>query len=175
MAYTKTNWINGSTPAINATNLNKIETELEALDTGVSTANSNIGTLSELETEEKASLVDAINEVNDKTQISYSTTETQIGTWIDGSPVYRRAINSTVGNIRSVLTSIGIDKLLQVNLWAKSNYNNYFPIPNNSWNVGTGYAIDLFFSTTGVSVYFQNYYNSDNEVYGYIEYTKTTA
>ena len=30
MAYTKTNWVNGETP-INATNLNKIENQLEAL------------------------------------------------------------------------------------------------------------------------------------------------
>lgn len=31
MAYTKTNWVNGQTP-INATNLNKIENQLEAND-----------------------------------------------------------------------------------------------------------------------------------------------
>ena len=34
MSYTKTNWQNGATPAINADNLNKIEDELEALDAG---------------------------------------------------------------------------------------------------------------------------------------------
>lgn len=33
MAYSKTTWVNGQTP-INDTNLNKIENELEALDTG---------------------------------------------------------------------------------------------------------------------------------------------
>ena len=32
MSYTKTNWENGATPAINASNLSKIEDELEALD-----------------------------------------------------------------------------------------------------------------------------------------------
>lgn len=35
MAYTKTNWVNGTTPA-NDTNMNKIENELESLDTSVS-------------------------------------------------------------------------------------------------------------------------------------------
>lgn len=34
MAYSKTNWVNGTTPA-NATNMNKIETELETLDNGI--------------------------------------------------------------------------------------------------------------------------------------------
>ena len=34
MSYTKTNWVNNSEPAINAENLNKIENELYALDTG---------------------------------------------------------------------------------------------------------------------------------------------
>ena len=43
MAYTKTNWVNGETP-INATNLNKIENQLEANDTATSTNTDNIGT-----------------------------------------------------------------------------------------------------------------------------------
>lgn len=46
MAYTKTNWVNGSAPAINANNLNKIETELEALDNDVSTAKGNMEVIS---------------------------------------------------------------------------------------------------------------------------------
>lgn len=45
MAYTKTNWVNNTTP-INATNLNKIENELEALDKDInySTTEQVIGT-----------------------------------------------------------------------------------------------------------------------------------
>ena len=35
MAYTKTVFVNGSTPAINATNLNKIEDALESLSAAV--------------------------------------------------------------------------------------------------------------------------------------------
>lgn len=33
MTYTKTTWVNGQAPAISAANLNKIENELESLDT----------------------------------------------------------------------------------------------------------------------------------------------
>lgn len=36
MTYTKTQWVNGQAPAISAENLNKIENELESLDTGLS-------------------------------------------------------------------------------------------------------------------------------------------
>lgn len=36
MSYTKTNWANNTTPAINATNLNKIENAIQDLDTTVS-------------------------------------------------------------------------------------------------------------------------------------------
>ena len=45
MAYTKTNWVNNTTP-INATNLNKIEDELEILDKNInySTTEQVIGT-----------------------------------------------------------------------------------------------------------------------------------
>ena len=44
MAYEKTNWSNNTTP-INATNLNKIENELESLDNGVTALNSNVATI----------------------------------------------------------------------------------------------------------------------------------
>ena len=57
MAYTKTNWVNDSVPAINATNLNKIEQ-------GIYNNSSNIGDLSSLNTINKNNLVYAINEVN---------------------------------------------------------------------------------------------------------------
>lgn len=43
MAYLKTNWANGSEPAINAENLNKIEQELYDLDNGLATANTTYG------------------------------------------------------------------------------------------------------------------------------------
>ena len=35
MAYTVTTWVNGTAPAVNATNLNKIETALSQNDTDI--------------------------------------------------------------------------------------------------------------------------------------------
>ena len=46
MAYAKTTWVNGQTPALDAEHLNKIENELEALDQrkGSTTYTATIGT-----------------------------------------------------------------------------------------------------------------------------------
>ena len=41
MSYTKTNWVNGQAPAINADNLNKIENKLYDLDSSVSSLDTN--------------------------------------------------------------------------------------------------------------------------------------
>ena len=63
MAYTKTTWqdLPNTTTPINATNLNKIENGIEAIDNDVSAINNNIGDLTDLETSDTSSLVDAIN------------------------------------------------------------------------------------------------------------------
>lgn len=56
MAYTKTVWVNDSVPAINQTNLNKIEQ-------GIYEAHENEGDLSNLTTPNKNNLVGAINSI----------------------------------------------------------------------------------------------------------------
>ena len=47
MAYNKTVWVNGTEPAINAENLNKIEAALEAHDTDISDLKSQISNIEE--------------------------------------------------------------------------------------------------------------------------------
>lgn len=56
MAYTKTTWVDGTTPAINSTNLNKIEN-------GIYNNDSHIGNVANLNTTNKDDLVSAVNEV----------------------------------------------------------------------------------------------------------------
>jgi len=56
MAYTKTEWVNGTSPNINANNLNKIEQGIYDNDT-------HIGNLDNLSTTAKSNLVAAVNEV----------------------------------------------------------------------------------------------------------------
>jgi len=55
MSYTKTQWVNGSSPYINANNLNKIEQGIYDNDT-------HIGDITNLETTQKSDLVTAVNE-----------------------------------------------------------------------------------------------------------------
>jgi hypothetical protein len=45
MAYTKTVWVNSSAPAINATNLNKIEDGIFNNDAAITTASGTVSTL----------------------------------------------------------------------------------------------------------------------------------
>ena len=68
---------NTTTP-VNATNLNQVQTNVENAINSVDTAVTNLQT-----------------EVNTKS--TYSTTETVIGTWIDGKPIYRKVID--IGNL----------------------------------------------------------------------------
>ncbi len=60
MAYSKTNWVNDTTP-INATNLNKIEQ-------GIFDNDDKIGDLTLLNTTNQGNLVNAVNEVFTKTE-----------------------------------------------------------------------------------------------------------
>lgn len=67
MAYNKTTWENSpsTNSPINASNLNKIEEGIYQNSLGVEENSTNIGTLSNLETTNKSSIVGAINELKD--------------------------------------------------------------------------------------------------------------
>lgn len=90
MSYTKTQWNNDTAPAINETNLNKIEQ-------GIYDNDSHIGDLSDLETTANADLVSAINE-NVSSIGDLSDLETTAQTDIVS------AINENVDNIGDLTT-----------------------------------------------------------------------
>lgn len=92
MAYIKTNWENSpsETTPLNASNLNKIE---EGIYQNSLKAD-QVGDLSNLETINKTSIVNAINELKDAE--IYSTNEIKTNkVWIDGKPIYRRIYQKT--------------------------------------------------------------------------------
>jgi len=98
MAYMKTEWENSpsaKTP-INANNLNKIEN-------GIYTNSVNIGELTDLNTETKESLVEAINETNTKNCLTIKRTENtlDVTAW-QGYDVSFPIISSQKGNKLSV-------------------------------------------------------------------------
>ena len=93
MAYTKTNWINDSVPAINAGNLNKIEQGIYDNSVATEENTSNIGDIDNLTTKNNSNVVEAINEVNNK--FNYSTSEQVIGIDENGKPIYKRSFSGT--------------------------------------------------------------------------------
>lgn len=116
--YIKTNWENEpseSTP-INASNLNKIENGIYDNSLGVE----KIGDLTELDTTDKTSVVNAINEVNDKitgiefygnqtdtititpTQDCYIKVEYMTSTWAYDGGNSTVTISNTVGNATEI-------------------------------------------------------------------------
>lgn len=120
MSYTKTTWVNNSSPYINANNLNNIENGIETLDNSVQTINTNINTIT--------------NEVNDLLpNISYSTTEQVIGKWTNNKPLYRKVIYiSALPNATSSTYSYNINNLKEfVSIrGVASNNTTFFILPS---------------------------------------------
>lgn len=114
MAYQKLNWLNkGETGAIpiNKDNLNH-------MDNGIETNDKNTGELSNLNTTNKDSIVNSINEVNNK--FDYSAEEQVVGKWTDGKPIYRKIASGTVPKsdyYPTVATGItNLDKVVSISV-----------------------------------------------------------
>lgn len=68
--------------------------DIPTIQNNISTINNNIGDLTNLETSDTSSLVNAINEL--KNAEVYSTNEIKTNkVWVDGKPIYRKVINYT--------------------------------------------------------------------------------
>lgn len=90
MAYTKTQWANGQAPAISASNLNKIENELETLDNGLATKlNANaVKTTNTTSDNDTYSCTYVNNELNKKANcMIVSTNEFDTGIRLDGGTI----------------------------------------------------------------------------------------
>ena len=98
----------------------------------------NVGDLTQLNTTNKSSMVNSINEVNNK--FDYSTEEQVIGKWIDGKPLYRKIVSGAVPQsdyYPTVATGItNLDKVVSISLclaygdnrqyFSSVKYNNYY-------------------------------------------------
>ena len=165
MAYNKTLWQNNSLPAINAGNLNKIEQ-------GIYEAHNNIGDLSNLDTTNKDNLVEAINEAKLE---HYSTTETVVGKWIDGKPIYRKVFSFNLGSTINTWSTIGTIANIKLPI-------RFYGI---CWNVDATFDIPRAFGGEDIALYCDtssklfreqhNYSYANNlPAFAVIEYTKTT-
>ena len=98
----------------------------------------NVGDLTQLNTTNKSSMVNSINEVNNK--FNYSTEEQVIGKWIDGKPLYRKIVSGNVpqsDQYPTVATGItNLDKVVSISVvlaygdnrqyFSSERYNNYY-------------------------------------------------
>ena len=111
---------------------------------------------------------------------NYTNEEVVIGTWKDGRPIYRKVIESTVGNIQDDLNALGADRVINFFGEALSNYGNWFLIPcKNPASIDYGnadhYTISIIQSNLAArnfQITFGDYYNAENAVNVIIEYTK---
>lgn len=190
MAYEKTTWVNGETPA-GATNMNKIENELEALDTGKADQ-TDLAALSTTVSghttaiagkQDKLTAGDNITIENNiisasggSAQTDYTTgVEIQIGTW-DNKPLYRKVIN--IGsitntsnnnivnpNIDNLDTLINLDGMFKVS-------DSIIPINfHNSVTASGSYSFCCFYSNNNLYILCKTAINSGFVI---MEYTKTT-
>ena len=104
----------------------------------------NVGDLTQLNTANKSSMVNSINEVNNK--FDYSTEEQVIGKWIDGKPLYRKIVSGAVPQsdyYPTVATGItNLDKVVSISLclaygdnrqyFSSVKYNNYYLSKENN-------------------------------------------
>lgn len=103
--------------------------------------------------------------------VSYSTTEQEIGTWVDGSPLYQKTIYTSSMSSR---THVIIDSSLTTNNVDYFMGNELSYIVNNSYR-GSGFQIEIGLSNNGITLDNNNApvgITSLSEIYTTIRYTK---
>ena len=100
----------------------------------------------------------------------YSTSETQIGTWIDGKPLYRKVIN--FGAMPNNTTSYKAHGISNIGLcFIKGTTNDYYQIPFR--NISNNNSITTWHNSKNVFIQ-TNFDGSEVNATLVMEYTKTT-
>lgn len=109
----------------------------------------------------------------------YSTTETKVGTWNDGKPIYRKifglgAITKST-NFNAPISNL--DKMVKIEGIAYiSSFSQYVSLPFSHPSTSQNYDISLAYvvSSQEISVSIGSNIPSISNVYATMEYTKTT-
>lgn len=136
---------------------NKVKAEdMNEIKSVVNTNYGEVGDITNLNTTDKSSIVNAVNEL--KGGEEYSTNEINTGkTWIDGKPIYRKVVE--LPNITSTNIDIGVACNIS-NLWQVINIEGIIYINNSQGDLG----IPL------------NFYNKASQDYSFLTfYRKTTS
>ena len=103
---------------------------------------------------------------------TYSTTETVVGTWIDGKPIYRKVITITAFSTSGITVNTGITNINEIvnvkGTFYRSELSKYYSLDNiyiNEWSINKTNG-EITIATTNQYVTFTGYI--------ILEYTKTT-
>ena len=132
----------------------------------VSGDNLPVGT--EVDIDDNATIPTGWEEIDDAGDV-YSTTETRIGTWIDGKPIYRRIFTGTKTGSRPVISNQVLNVDTVIKQYGQLTNNNWKYVLTTSSN-GVGYKIED-------STFYIYSEDSTNTTWSYVtiyEYTKTT-
>lgn len=151
----KINFVNNSQPALNATNLNKLQDNIE---------------------EELDNIIP---------KLVYSTTETVAGTWINNKPIYRKVIqvNNLTPDSASIKTiPHGInnfDRLISIKCIVKDadrfyDFVNYTFIDQTTGQNQITATFNVNYENIYLDYYGNGYLEYMDNVYIILEYTKTT-
>ncbi len=178
----KINFINNQQPAINDTNLNKLQDNVEDAIGDVQTDINNKLDKTSVKNTHSTSIenVYSCNYVNELK--THSTTDTIAGTWIDNKPIYRRILAYTPSTFtNNVEMDTGITNIstvtkmdATVHVTSDSGWRN-IPWLYSTANFPTAWVGGFFLKTNG-KIFFQLGTNMQDFDYLYVivEYTKTT-
>lgn len=175
MAYTKTNWVNGTTP-INATNLNHIEDGIESVEQEIPSVYSTPRNTTTTDEVYNCGYINYI-EANLKNANTYSTNEIDTGKiWIDGKHIYRKVFTKTsgistgsgnVGSISSFETLVALRGMLKAGATTS-------PMPSANTS-DLGWQTNLYIANSTGSITYEiggNY--SPVSMIVIVEYTKSS-
>lgn len=134
-------------------------------------------TYEDLETEEKT-IIGAINEVNSTkpSGVIYSTDEVEVGTWIDGSKIYRKVLtyNGAISSspFEMNCSSLNINYIISRQITIKKGDGTIFFVPYVNTS-GLGYCIQSYYSGSRKILYLNGMVtDSNSKVIAILEYTK---
>ena len=109
----------------------------------------------------------------------YSDTEREVGCWVDGKPLYQKTVH--IGNLtfdtswHLVAHGItNIDKVISCEGIMFGVDGEVFPLPNYRSNTNQGIVWGIQGLSSEYVAYINNWYNSTNDAYATLRYTKTT-
>jgi hypothetical protein len=150
-----------------------IDDDMNEIKQVVNTNDDNVGDLTNLDTTDKSSIVNAINEVLDGDV--YSTNEIKTNkVWIDGKPIYRKVIETTSPSSTNSWTVIGsisnLDTIINLYGWVKASNKRILPIQYSE--PGAEIATTVLNGNIEMKVILSNWQSAT--CYMVAEYTKTT-